>query len=294
MRQIGSFDNETHAVRFVDYLKTIGISAHSTKDESKWLIWVRDENDRTPAGEAWEQFVADPESQPYLEAGVRAERIRLKEIQEKRKSSANVEPASETWSLPSASNAPVTIALIVLCILVAALGGGFGTYGQLDRALSFTDLLAQPGFLTTDNIFFNISRGELWRIITPILLHADLMHVGFNLYWLFFLGSQIESRIGSPKFAVLALATAAIPNLLQAMLSGPNFLGISGVVYGLLAYMWIRRGDGYLISQQTMVIVMIFFVLGFTPQFNHAVWAHGGGLLVGGAIGYFPEFLHRR
>ena len=37
-----------------------------------------------------------------------------------------------------------------------------------------------------------IRRGELWRFVTSILPHVDILHLGFNLYWLWVLGTTVE------------------------------------------------------------------------------------------------------
>ena len=107
------------------------------------------------------------------------------------------------------------------------------------------------------------------------------------------LGAQIEAKLGRWRFTSLTLAGAAIPNLLQASFVGPNFLGISGVVFAYFGYILLRRKDGYHLSTVTIVLILGLFVLDFTPFGlikNVAVWAHAGGLATGAFIGYLPEW----
>lgn len=296
MRQIGSLENETLAARFVDFLKTIDIPAQADADDETWLIWVRDENQIGTAREELRKFTADPDAQAYLAAGRQAEQMRAAEIKRKMEVKKNFHKVGNNWSEPLSKRAPLTMALIVLCVVAAVLGGGFNKskYSSIDRVLMFADPAIKQ--VRAGDSFFNIARGEIWRVVTPIFLHGGLLHILFNLIWIYQLGSQIESKIGTRRYILLILAAAAIPNLLQGFLVGWNFLGISGVVFALFGYMWLRQRDGYVLSQQTIMIVLAMFVLGFTPMFGGhiAVWAHAGGLAVGAGIGYLPELLKGR
>jgi GlpG protein len=97
---------------------------------------------------------------------------------------------------------------------------------------------------------------------------------------------------------------AVVSNLLQYFVGGgPNFLGISGVNYGLLGYIWMQKtfnpSSGFLVSDSTIVILLLFLVLGFVGAFDRMVggvanWAHLGGLIAGMALGYFPVLRQRR
>ena len=94
-------------------------------------------------------------------------------------------------------------------------------------------------------------------------------------------------------FAVLAIGV--VSNLGEYMTShGPWFGGMSGVVYGLLGFVWVRMvrhpNEGLRVHQQTIVILMIWLVLGFTEvlrdffNLNIANYAHLSGLLAGAGI----------
>ena len=50
-----------------------------------------------------------------------------------------------------------------------------------------------------------ILAGQLWRLITPILLHGSILHVGLNLYALWILGRQLEGIYGHWRFLILFL-----------------------------------------------------------------------------------------
>ena len=91
----------------------------------------------------------------------------------------------------------------------------------------------------------------------------------------------------------MVLAIAVASNLVQYWASGPAFGGMSGVVYGLFGYLWMKsRFDpwsGMHMDQQTVVILIAWFFLCMTGWVGPiANWAHGVGLVVGMAIGYAP------
>lgn len=131
-----------------------------------------------------------------------------------------------------------------------------------------------------------IMSGQVWRLITPIFLHMDPLHLIFNMYWLYSFSALIEARKGGTYLMLLILVSAAFSNLLQYRFSSPAFGGFSGVNYALFGYLWMKgrfsRHEGMGVAQQTVVILMIWFVLCVLQVFsNVANWCHGGGLFVG-------------
>ena len=140
-----------------------------------------------------------------------------------------------------------------------------------------------------------IISGQLWRLITPIFLHFNLLHILFNCMWLHSLGSQIEKKKGTKFFITFILCTAIVSNLSQFLITGPAFGGMSGVVYGLFGYVWIKSrldpGDGFYIDPVIAMIMLGFFLVCFTGAFGGvANWAHAGGLIVGLGWGYGSAF----
>jgi GlpG protein len=119
-------------------------------------------------------------------------------------------------------------------------------------------------------LFEKERQGELWRVFTPTLLHANILHLVFNLLWLAVLGRQMESRLGGFKYATFIIIVGIFSNLAQYLMGGPNFLGISGVLCGMLAYVWVRRRDaaweGYQLQQGTLGFIAFFILLMFAIQ----------------------------
>ena len=85
-----------------------------------------------------------------------------------------------------------------------------------------------------------------------MLLHGSSLHLLFNMYWIYVLGSAIEIRKGTWVLAGLVLATQLAATFGQILVGQPNFVGISGAVYGLLGYVWMKsryRSRGRLVPR---------------------------------------------
>ena len=139
-----------------------------------------------------------------------------------------------------------------------------------------------------------IRRGQVWRLFTPMFIHFGLLHILFNMLWLKDLGSMIERRQSSWMLIGVVLATSVAGNLAQYAWSGPSFGGMSGVVYGLLGYVWLRgRYDprsGLSLDRRIVVWMGVWFLICLTPVMpNVANAAHGAGLAVGAVWGFISS-----
>jgi membrane associated rhomboid family serine protease/TPR repeat protein len=138
-----------------------------------------------------------------------------------------------------------------------------------------------------------IRRGELWRLVTSILPHGGILHLVFNIYWLWIFGTLIEEQFGHLKTAALILLFAVGPNALEFGFSSGG-IGLSGVGYGLFGLLWIlsqrdqRFSDA--IDRRTIEIFVAWFficilttVTGLMPVANIA---HGTGAALGVLTGF--------
>lgn len=151
-------------------------------------------------------------------------------------------------------------------------------------------------------LFEKIRQGQVWRFFTPIVMHRGFLHILFNMAWLWILGRQIEERIGKKRLLFLILIVACITNTLQYFVSGPFFLGFSGVVVGMAGFIWMRQKvapwEGYPLQKSTALFVLIFVLAMFALELfsfalqmftqaeltaNIANTAH----IIGGLIGLF-------
>jgi len=83
-----------------------------------------------------------------------------------------------------------------------------------------------------------IRRGQLWRFVTSIFLHLDILHLAFNLYWLWVLGTTVERVFGHLKTVLLVLLFAIGSSSLDFAFAQGG-VGLSGVGYGLFGLLYV-------------------------------------------------------
>lgn len=137
---------------------------------------------------------------------------------------------------------------------------------------------------------------EYWRLLTPIFIHFGIFHLAFNGLWLWEFGRRIEKFTGSGHFLSLVLVVGVAANFSQYLWAGPTlFGGMSGVVYGLLGYLWMRHklapNPGLAIPRGIFGFLIVWLVIGMSGLLGYffhisiANAAHGGGLVVGILLG---------
>lgn len=129
-----------------------------------------------------------------------------------------------------------------------------------------------------------------WRAVTPMLLHFGLLHLAFNLLWWMELGRIIERFQSGPQLVGVTLVTAVVSAVAQFLASGPAFGGLSGVVYGLLGYLWIygkvNPSAGYGLRREIVLFMLAWLVICYVGLAGIvANEAHLFGLLSGCALG---------
>ena len=149
-------------------------------------------------------------------------------------------------------------------------------------------------FLDFPTLSATLQAGELWRLWTPALLHFGVVHLVFNLLWLWEFGRRIEIGGGRRRLLEAILLIAPLANVAQYLADqGPRFGGLSGVVYGLLGYLLVagrrsahpafRLPAGLVLA---LLAFLVFFTTGATEPFGLHVanGAHWGGLVAGIAL----------
>jgi membrane associated rhomboid family serine protease len=135
---------------------------------------------------------------------------------------------------------------------------------------------------------------EWYRLITVVLTHGGLMHLGFNMYSLYILGTPIESAYGRNKFLVIFTVSLLTGSLASVLFNNGNFVsvGASGAVFGLFgAFLIVGKIIGANI-REIAIIIGLNFVVGFI--LGGVDWrAHLGGLL-GGALAAQLILVRRR
>jgi rhomboid protease GluP len=139
-----------------------------------------------------------------------------------------------------------------------------------------------------------IRAGQVWRLVTPLFLHASILHIGFNMYALFTFGRGMESRFGRLRFLALYFLSGFAGNVLSFVMTPEASLGASTAVFGLLAaegvFLYQNREllHGQARSAITSLVYMaaINLMIGFTVQ-GVDNWGHIGGMLGGLLFAWF-------
>lgn len=182
-----------------------------------------------------------------------------------------------------------TITLLIIAITV-----GFFILQNLSAMVFGRDLLLLAGAKINQAILL----GQFWRLITPVFLHASILHIGFNMYALYSLGSILERRFGVWLFLALYFIGALWGNTLSFLLTPNISLGASTAVFGLIAaqgvYIYKNRfllgSAARPMLMNIAMVVLINLVLGLSPGIDN--WGHVGGLLGGLFFAWFagPSF----
>jgi membrane associated rhomboid family serine protease len=188
-----------------------------------------------------------------------------------------------------AGAAPATYALIAINVaaFVAELAGGasLGTF-QGGGEVFKQGALNGPA----------VADGDWWRIVTAGFLHAGLVHIAFNMFALYVLGTLLEPGIGTPRFLGVYFVSLLAGSFGALLLSPHEFtVGASGAIFGLMSAAFIvarHRGIEQLASQiGFFVILNLFITFGVS---GISVGGHLGGLVGGALAGLLITFAERQ
>jgi membrane associated rhomboid family serine protease len=134
-----------------------------------------------------------------------------------------------------------------------------------------------------------VADGDWWRIITAGFLHASILHLAFNMYFLYFLGQLLEPAIGRVRFGAIYLVSL-VGGSLGALVVSPHAVtvGASGAVFGLMgAGILALRARGIDPMQSGLGVTLLLNLgISFVVP-NISIGGHIGGLIAGGLAGYF-------
>ena len=129
----------------------------------------------------------------------------------------------------------------------------------------------------------SVANGDWWRLITCAFLHASLLHIGFNMYFLWFVGSAVEQALGRGRF-LLVYVVSGLAGSAGALVINPDMptVGASGAIFGILgAALILERQRYYVLGGQAMGLIVINLILSFVIS-NISIGGHVGGLIGGG------------
>jgi membrane associated rhomboid family serine protease len=133
----------------------------------------------------------------------------------------------------------------------------------------------------------SVTNGQWWLLITAGFLHGSIIHLLFNVYILWILGSQLENIVGKTKFIIIYFGSLLGGSLASYLFSpfGSYSIGASGAIFGLMGAMLVVGRKRNLDISQITTLVVINVVIGFV--LSGIDWrAHLGGLAAGALIAW--------
>jgi membrane associated rhomboid family serine protease len=170
--------------------------------------------------------------------------------------------------------APVTKALIAINVAIyligAVQGGGINSPGGSIYSKLWLDA-------------YDVHNGGWWRLITTAFLHANIIHIGFNMFALWVIGGPVEHYLGRVRYLCLYFV-AGLAGSAGALLQTPLVtVGASGAIFGILGALlileWQATGK---LGGQAMTLIIINLAFSFT--FSGISWGGHVGGLIGGIL----------
>lgn len=253
-------NNAQMARMLIDYLATQHIPCELRETGFYFAVWLLDDQFLTKAEQEVQRFVREPNHPRYQAAAWSTG---------KPVAGKDLDRGNSLWMELTLQARPFTLWIACLTIAVFAV---CWFYPPAQEWLMF----AWPW-----------ESWQVWRLITPAFLHFSVLHILFNLCWWWYLGNRIEKRYGGKKLLVIWFVASLIPNILQALLAGDTFGGLSGVAYALLGYAWLRErlddNGTRFVSNGLFGFMVVWLVIGFANvlEIQTANLAHLGGLCIG-------------
>lgn len=261
------------ALLFSNYLTSQNIASQVSEQQGQFVILCQAEY-LTQAQAMFEQFAQNPHDEKYQQAAwSNGDAVDVQLTSEQ-----NGHSISQQFL---AHAGLVTLSIFALCWLVFIIGS-FGFKGEMFSALRFYSIFSIEQVVSNP-----------LRLIGPAFFHFSILHIAFNTMWWWQLGGAIEKVMGKWELLQLFLLSAIISNLGQFIVSGPNFGGLSGVVYAVLGYVWFA---GWLVPKKGLNLpkaivgfLLFWLVLGFVDMLpmDVANTAHLLGLLSGCGLAVF-------
>jgi len=172
----------------------------------------------------------------------------------------------------------ITKVLILVNLAVYVIAGIIGG--------SFLELSDEVLMLLGQFNYLVLKYGWYFQLLTAMFVHVNIVHLAFNMFWLYILGTQCELTFGVKRYLAIYFVSGFFGNILTLYLLPPGTVsaGASGAVFGifgsLMAY------SGFTRRSMFASIVYAIFILVLNAGFGVNVVAHFGGLLSGFILGY--------
>lgn len=267
-----AFSKEQPARLLTLYLINQGIQAEYqfTANEHAHSVVLHDLTEQERAQHLAEEFVRNPHDEKYqTTAWQSGETVEL----------STVSGFSINTFLVNLKQSPFTSSVLVICCLI--------------YLLAMIGITAPYSWLQIQPIAQLVESAQWWRLLGPALIHFSLLHIAFNLLWWWSLGKQIEQSFGVSSLLLLFLFSAIVSNVAQLLITGPNFGGLSGVVYALVGCVWwlgwLKPAWGISLPKPIVGFLLVWLVVGYLDilPIHMANTAHTVGLICGCLFAWF-------
>ncbi len=189
------------------------------------------------------------------------------------------------------------IAVNAVAFLATIMSGAGGDKLLVDAGLCANAISGDGGVCGIQNTIIISAGGEVFRILSSGFLHASPLHLLFNMFALYVLGTLLEPAIGHWRFLGIYFAAVLAGSFGALLLSGPNeiTIGASGGVFGLMgaAFVIARNRGVDQIASQIGVFVVLNLVFTFAIP-GISIGGHIGGLIGGTLAALLVIFAERR
>jgi GlpG protein len=284
MRKVGELTSSDEAKRFLSHLRSRGIEAEMRDSSSVYAVWILDDAHLEAAKEDLTVFLQQPNDARFRQPAINVQNL----LKKSRPSSSSVAKAwgiKRRW-LDSPSMIRVRGNYPLVFIGICAVFFLMQNIPGLASLVRYFFISEDPSKMV---LFGEIRSGQIWRLVTPALLHGSILHFAFNMIWVFQLGKMIEHIEGSLYLLLVTLGFAAFSNISEYLWTGPMFIGASGVVYAYLGYVFAMSrysSRSYSMDNFTMVFMVGWLILGISGVIGGiANVTHLSGLIVGSIFG---------
>jgi membrane associated rhomboid family serine protease len=168
---------------------------------------------------------------------------------------------------------------VLVYLITVAQGAGINSPGG--KLFDNWALIGGPQIIQ-GHLYGGVANGDWWRLITAAFLHANIIHIGFNMLAIGWLGAPVERYVGHLRYLALYLVSG-LAGSAGALIATPNGItvGASGAVFGILgALLIIEYQQTGNITGQAFTLIAINLALSFTVS-GISVGGHIGGLIGG-------------
>ncbi len=259
------------SINTLNIFTDLGENVNLGEDKHMNNIYVRDVDDLKKYDFLYKYFPDIDKKLKFSEEGVM---LFLKVTQDINKK--NKEEAVRVENIFKPKTVVITYILMAINILIFL-------YGMLGNQAFLVNNFATYGPF--------IKMGDWYRLITGCFIHADIMHIAFNMYALYILGRQAETFFGKTKFLIIYFLSALGGSLLSILLNVNTVsVGASGAIFGILGAMLyfgynFRVYLGNNLYKQIITIILLNVAIGmFSTGID--LFAHLGGLVAGFLVSY--------